>query len=60
MTCDFRLFQLSNCILVIPRRCEVSNKRLFALESRLQLKRSPSTAGIEPGTARSAGQVLTS
>ena len=30
------------------------------IESRLRLERSPSLAGLEPGTARSAGQYLSS
>ena len=32
---------------------------LFAIESRLRLRRSPPQAGLESGTARSAGHRLT-
>ena len=35
------------------------NKRLCAMEARLRLIRSSPQAGLEPGTARPAGQRLT-
>ena len=35
------------------------NERLNTMEPRLRLKRSPPPVGLEPGTARSAGQGLT-
>ena len=35
------------------------NKSLCVMEPRLQLKGFPLPAGLEPGTARSAGQPLT-
>ena len=35
------------------------NGRLCAMERRLQLKRYPTQAGFEPGTARSARRRLT-
>ena len=33
--------------------------RLFGMESRLKLRRSPPEAGLESGTARSSGHRLT-
>ena len=54
-----KFYVLLNSISVILRRWADDNERLCAMESRLRLKRSPPQAGIEPGTASSAGQRLT-
>ena len=40
-------------------RCRVGEGWLNAMESRLRLRRSPPQAGLESGTARSAGHRLT-
>ena len=54
---DLRFCVLFNS--VISGRWTDDNERLFAMEPRLQLKRSPPQEGIEPGTARSISQHLT-
>ena len=55
---DLRFYVLFNSISIISGRCLGDNKRLCAMEPRLQLKRSPPPAEFELGTARSAGQRL--
>ena len=45
-----RLIVLFNSISVIAGRWAADNGRLYAIEPRLRLKRSPPQAGLEPGT----------
>ena len=47
-----------NSISVISGRSVGDNKRLYAMEPRFCLKRSSPQVGLEPGSARSAGQCL--
>ena len=57
---DFLQFYVHfNSNSVIIGRQEVDNEMLYAMEPRLRLERYPSPAGLEPGTASSAGQRLT-
>ena len=52
-------YDLFNSISVISGRWAGDKERLYAMEPRLRLKRSPSQAGLEPGTARSVSQRFT-
>ena len=54
-----QFYVLFNSISVISGRWVGDNKRVSALESRSWLQRSTFLAGLEPETARSAGQHLT-
>ena len=56
MTCDLRFF---NSITAISARWACDNIRLCAMETRLQSKRFPPRAGLEPETARSVYNRLT-
>ena len=56
---DLRFYVPFNSISVISERCFVDNERLYAMEPLLQFERFPPQAGLEPGTARSVGQLLT-
>ena len=56
---DLFIYVLFNSVSMISGRWTDDNERLCAMEARLQLKRSPSQAGIELRTARSVGQPLT-
>ena len=51
--------RISNSISVISGRCTGDNEKLCAMEPRLRLERSPPRAGLEPRTAPSIGQGLT-
>ena len=46
-------------ISVISGRWACDNNRLCAVEACLRLQIAPPQAGLEPGTARAAGQRLT-
>ena len=56
---DLRFYVLFNSVSVISRQRTDDNERLYAMEPRLRLNRSPPQAGIEAGTARSVDQRLT-
>ena len=57
MICDFTSFLT---VFQSYQRLEFDNERLCAMELRLRPERFPPPAGLEPGTARSVGQRLTS
>ena len=56
---NLRFYVLFNSISAISERWVVDNERLCAMEPRLRLRRFPSLAGLELGTARLTGQRLT-
>ena len=51
-------YVIFNSSSVISGRYVGDNERLCATKPRVRLKRSSSQAGLEPGTARSAGQCI--
>ena len=53
---DLRFYVLFNSISVISGRCQGDNERMCTMESRLLWNTFPTSAGIEFGTARSAGK----
>ena len=53
-----QFYTFFNSISVISGLWEGDNERLSAMKLCLQLERFPSPAGLDPGTARSAGQCL--
>ena len=53
---DLQFFVLFKSVSVLSEGRMDDNERLCATEPRLRLKRSSPQAGLEPGTARSAGQ----
>ena len=55
---DLQFYIFYNSISVISGQWKVDNKRLCALEPCSGLKRFLHSVGLEPGTARSAGQCL--
>ena len=56
---DLLFYVLFNSISIILGLMGGDNKMLYAMEARLRLKRFPTRAGLDPGTARSAGQRIT-
>ena len=60
MADDLQFYILFNSISVISGKWLGDKERLCAMESHLQSERLPPQVGLEPGTARSVGQPLTS
>ena len=53
------ILRIFNSISVISGRWTGDNEKLYAMEPRLRLERSPPRAGLEPRTVQSIGQGLT-
>ena len=54
---DLRFYVFFNSISVLSGQWDCDSKRLYAMEPRLRLKRSPPQVGLKPGTARSVASV---
>ena len=56
---DLQFYILFNNVSIISGQWENDNERLCSVKHCLRSKRFLPSAGLEPGTARSAGQRLT-